>query len=174
MLETCMAEINHQGELKLHHLEPLAQYTEKAGRPPPLCHHHQGACQAYAIQECQASTPQNSQAATHWPARLTRLLPHWPSRTTRFQPSGLPSCQPTRPLSRNLLSHALTASPEAYRLPSTTEGLQLHQMPAPNLPSRWRWIRLDAKGVISELLRLKFQCSWTWNTFFLFLFSSFL
>jgi hypothetical protein len=53
----------------------------------------------------------------------------------------------------------------------TTGGLHHHQMPAPNLPRRRRQTGLNAKQETTELLRLKFYCSWTRDFFFPFFFS---
>jgi hypothetical protein len=47
----------------------------------------------------------------------------------------------------------------AYQPPPVTGGLQHDQMPTPKLLRRCKQTGLDAKGVTTELLRLKFYCS---------------
>jgi hypothetical protein len=78
-------------------------------------------------------------------------------------PSGPPGLSPTE--QPNCRSPACRL---AHWPPPTTERLQQHQTPAPNLPRRCRQTGLDAKGITPELLRLKFYCSWTRNFFFQF------
>jgi hypothetical protein len=91
------------------------------------------------------------------------LLRFW--RHTCHRPTKSPPCWPARPLP--------TCSPGrclAHQLPPITGGPQHHQTLAPNLPRRCRQTGLNAKGVTSELLRLKFYYSWTGDCFFFFLF----
>jgi hypothetical protein len=69
-------------------------------------------------------------------------------------------------------------APQAHQIAAMT-GLCLqahgalptcHPQEGPNLPRRHRQTGLDAKGVIAELPRMKFYCSWTGDflTFFFF------
>jgi hypothetical protein len=60
-------------------------------------------------------------------------------------------------------SETLNPQPvKSFSTPHYTEktgGFRHCQMPAPNLPSRYRQTGLDAKGVTPELQTLKFYCS---------------
>jgi hypothetical protein len=80
--------------------------------------------------------------------RLLHITKHWKNRWAAT-PMLPPPCRPTRPPPAGLPPHLLPA----------TGGFQHHQMPAPNLPRRCRQTGLDAKGITTELLRLKFYCS---------------
>jgi hypothetical protein len=84
MQETHLAEVKHKGELKLQHLETLA-----CGRLLHVTIHWKNRLAATRLPPFRASSPQASQAATHWPARLhptspplTGLLTHWLQPTT--------------------------------------------------------------------------------------------
>jgi hypothetical protein len=77
-LETCLAEVKHQGELKLWHPEPLAcarllhtmihrknRQATTTTLPLPA-----------ALPACQADTTQASQTTTHWLSPTTGGLQH--------------------------------------------------------------------------------------------------
>jgi hypothetical protein len=130
MLETSLAEVQHQGELKPQHPEPLSH-----GR---LLH------TMINWKNMQASALQAYHATAHQPTRLPHAC--WPTGMPGLQCTGLPDC-------------SLLTSPPTHQLPSTTGGLQDHQMEAQNLPKRWRQAGLYAKGRTPELIRLKFYCS---------------
>jgi hypothetical protein len=122
-----------------------------------------------------------SPAMIHWRSRWAKiticrsagLLPHrpaglLPTSLPGLCPIDLPDCHPpTCHLLTGLLPHQASAC-QLARPPTATGGLQHHQMSAPNLPRRHRQTGLEPKGVIPELLRLKFYCSWTRNLFFYF------
>jgi hypothetical protein len=159
MRETHLAEVKHQGELKLLHPEPLAHgsslhdmiHLKNKRAPTPLLSTRSPPCWPSRplphgpsrLLPCRTARPTVLRPDRSLPCRPTRLLPaHWPTR--------MPGC-------------CLPASPPAYQLPPATGGVQHHQMQAPNWPRRHRQTGLDAKGIAPELLRLKLYCSWTGN-----------
>jgi hypothetical protein len=152
------------------------------------------ACQPTGLPPCMTARVPPSQASAshvHWADALPvcqATHAHWPTGWPSPQPTGswASSHKATTPQARLATAwwllgplparwptSTLTATLQAYQWlfpPPANGGHQHHQTPAPNLPRRCRQTGLDAKGVITELLRLKFYCSWTGDSFFIFLF----
>jgi hypothetical protein len=143
MLQTHLAEVKHQGELKLQHPELLAcgrllhTTIHWKNKWPPHCCHLPGLC------------PWACQPTTHWPTRpllcRTARLPL--ASLPGFCPAGPPGCPPlpTRPLpcrpTRPLLAYWL-----ARLLPRLPARSLLHRTARPPLARQHTGHHLPQEG----------------------------
>jgi hypothetical protein len=159
-----LAEVKHKGELELWHPESLAH-----GRHLHIMIHWKNRWATAHPLPCWTSAQQACWAATSWSAGPPPTGPPG-QNSPKLLPTSSPGHCPT-----GLLGHHPPARQDAARLLAhwllpTTEGLQHHQMPAPNLPRKRRQTGPDAEGVTPEVLRLKFYSSWPGIFVFFFLF----
>jgi hypothetical protein len=145
-LETNMAEIKHQGELKLWHPEPLAcgsllhvtiHWKNRLATTCPPAH--------WPLPHRLTSSTGHRLVTAHLPA--SQHTSRCPTKPPGHHSVGPPGCLPP-------------SYPLANRPPPATEGIQHYQTPASNPTRRCRKTGLDAKRVTPELRRLKFYCSW--------------